>query len=1201
MVSPVNFAPVGRFPDPSPDAAKPASRAAGSGICASPALAGCLTPQHPGLLAKGETPVLLAQQVGTPTRSGNGVLNLPGSNNIRNFNRGPSRGMTSGQPTAPAGRGLSRSGQSTSGQPASGTGKVNENNAGYSSGKLGSTGAARFDLVWDLAVRAIQGRPTAVYPLPGLDMTRYELTWMREVYQGQRNDDLTPRQMEDFLALERKLDAFLQGKTATNNPQNPQPHPAQSVKAAPKQQPAAPAYPVYQGLSAAETQRAQAQGTASAHAFMAPLQAQALKESVNNITHIEQKIVQLIKLFNATQSGGKAAAPRLAALASQVQALHISLGVRVAALTAKNGQIDSFQQSFKPLEALVKQYGFSGEDIGLPGQKGLACWKDMGGLSHGISAFVQRFNQGVLLQIQAFIQQANSVVRSLDAPKAKPASGTANTTPPDSPRPEPPRPDIAPPGERLRLPGGSQSPEQVAQEQGLSVDDILRVMQEQGCTAQDAANYINGQRLAGPTGLDAPRPPSSPPDTPLASSSGVPKGTQQSRKDALVRQGNPLASGIAVYNPRTTTTSAGMGVSQSTSSDGVPTEGRLRIPVYPQGKADGRFKAALQQIQRAFPGIRLDFSRCDLSNANLSGVDLSNADLRQTNFSGATLPNSNLAGADCTEANFSDAGLAASNFTRTNLTRANLSGATLYFANLETAILKDANLVGAHRDLPENSGTPSAPTAQTSPPQLPASNPSSSPVIRLMETSEGRFEPVDSVPPLDPGQGYVVSVKSIPGEAPQIAFRPGYQATAGGDIVPNAAQTRPGPHYDLQQSVFPTSEPDPNARDGWRAITYRDDKGAERSVRAAIAAGYISLNADGTLTLTTKSGWHNKEVERIGNLNFPRNTDPRNSRLLQLDGAAAREFARLLAQATGRSVRLGDPIFEGRDAAQTIVHPEQPTAQPTSSTTRTQAAATTSTSPAQQPTPVELRQNQTLRRRRDEDLTGQNISVRVNGNDLNPAMLDVELAFPSGRTTGFTPREIAQLAGNLNGAAIHIRVIENCIQVSQSHPQLQEPNLLTIEPSQKQVSYVALKVHDKISKPLLGLALRIQQLKAAEQQGLASAELAAGRSNYYPVGYFTWPKLGFDASVPDEVFPELLEFLQSHPETTQELGLSNSALPATLMLSSILFNPDGSPNKEMQAWWKEHGVSIGLAINFGSNSPSAIRFHQQLERFGMND
>lgn len=368
--------------------------------------------------------VLLALRVGSPVRGvGGETVTSPGASKVIK--------PLPGALTEPPGRGA---GGSNSNNPSSNKGGVNDNNAGYSGGKLGSTGAARFDFVWDLAVKAIQGRPTTVYPLPGLDVNRYELTWMRDVYQG--NDNLTERQMEKFLTLERKIDAFLQGKATADNPQTT---PASSNKETPKEkQSVPPAELVYPGLSAAESTRAKALGTARAHAFLAPLQAQALKESVDKIDRMHQKILQLIKQFNATTSGGKAAVPRLAAIVDQVQALQISLGVHVAALTAKNGRMDSFLKSFKPLEALVTQYGFSGKDIGLPGQEGLNTWKSMGTLAHGIAAFVQRFNQHALPLVQGFIRDANAYVRGLDAAKANPDAKAPNGEQPGSVQPQQP-------------------------------------------------------------------------------------------------------------------------------------------------------------------------------------------------------------------------------------------------------------------------------------------------------------------------------------------------------------------------------------------------------------------------------------------------------------------------------------------------------------------------------------------------------------------------------------------------------------------------------------------------------------------------------------------------------------------------------------------------------------------------------------------
>lgn len=192
------------------------------------------------------------------------------------------------------------------------------------------------------------------------------------------------------------------------------------------------------GLSAAEIQRAKARGTASAHAFRAPREAKALQEAADAIAQTDRKMVELIKLFQATQSGGKAAAPRLAGIVDQVQALQIRLTVQVAALTAKNGRIDSFLQSFNPLDALVKQYGFSLEEVGLPGQKGADWWKYMGKLSQEMPALAQRFNQSFLPQIQQFIQKANAMVRGLDATKQldqpKVPQPVTNVTKPDQPK-----------------------------------------------------------------------------------------------------------------------------------------------------------------------------------------------------------------------------------------------------------------------------------------------------------------------------------------------------------------------------------------------------------------------------------------------------------------------------------------------------------------------------------------------------------------------------------------------------------------------------------------------------------------------------------------------------------------------------------------------------------------------------------------------
>jgi hypothetical protein len=165
-----------------------------------------------------------------------------------------------------------------------------------------------------------------------------------------------------------------------------------------------------------------------------------------------------------------------------------------------------------------------------------------------------------------------------------------------------------------------------------------------------------------------------------------------------------------------------------------------------------------------------------------------------------------------------------------------------------------------------------------------------------------------------------------------------------------------------------------------------------------------------------------------------------------------------------------------------------------------------------------------LQRRRDEDLTGQNITLEVNGNTLNPALVDTDLTFPNGKSPGFTRRRIVQRAGGLGNLVVSINVTTNQIYVTQTNTQLDAPNCLALEPRRKPIVYITLKVNDNRSKPLVCLALQIRQLKATEALGLKSVHLSAARTKNYPTGYSIWPKLGFDAEVPEEVVPELIDF-----------------------------------------------------------------------------
>ena len=87
-----------------------------------------------------------------------------------------------------------------------------------------------------------------------------------------------------------------------------------------------------------------------------------------------------------------------------------------------------------------------------------------------------------------------------------------------------------------------------------------------------------------------------------------------------------------------------------------------------------------------------DFSKAELSNAdlqsiNLKGSDLSYADLSEANLSGANLRGTDLSFADLSQANLKDA---------------DLRGALLISANLRQADLKGANLEKADYDRSTN-------------------------------------------------------------------------------------------------------------------------------------------------------------------------------------------------------------------------------------------------------------------------------------------------------------------------------------------------------------------------------------------------------------------------------------------------------------------------------------------------------------------
>jgi hypothetical protein len=107
-----------------------------------------------------------------------------------------------------------------------------------------------------------------------------------------------------------------------------------------------------------------------------------------------------------------------------------------------------------------------------------------------------------------------------------------------------------------------------------------------------------------------------------------------------------------------------------------------------------------------------DFSRIQLSKADLSTAQLAEVRLQGADLSGTLLVDADLRGADLTNANLADADLAGA-----NLTGAILTGTDLRRAELDRAVLTDAELSDAqYEDIPARSGGAAPPSTQEAPP-----------------------------------------------------------------------------------------------------------------------------------------------------------------------------------------------------------------------------------------------------------------------------------------------------------------------------------------------------------------------------------------------------------------------------------------------------------------------------------------------------
>ena len=95
--------------------------------------------------------------------------------------------------------------------------------------------------------------------------------------------------------------------------------------------------------------------------------------------------------------------------------------------------------------------------------------------------------------------------------------------------------------------------------------------------------------------------------------------------------------------------------------------------------------------------LRKDWSHCDLSYNNFSGLNLTNinfshCNLSNCNFKGANLSNSILSNANLSNSDLNTAILVDSNLEKANLTKCNISGANLSKANLTNANLTSSNI-----------------------------------------------------------------------------------------------------------------------------------------------------------------------------------------------------------------------------------------------------------------------------------------------------------------------------------------------------------------------------------------------------------------------------------------------------------------------------------------------------------------------------
>ena len=169
-----------------------------------------------------------------------------------------------------------------------------------------------------------------------------------------------------------------------------------------------------------------------------------------------------------------------------------------------------------------------------------------------------------------------------------------------------------------------------------------------------------------------------------------------------------------------------------------------------------------------------------------------------------------------------------------------------------------------------------------------------------------------------------------------------------------------------------------------------------------------------------------------------------------------------------------------------------------------------------------------------------------------------------------TGHDVAKLVGATDNSVVHVsRIAPNVVEAK-----IEDVDFMALRRLiREELGLVCENIHSRVNVPSLGTGMQMlaRQVEALVQEGAIEIRCEAVRGPGLN-GYYTWPRLGFDAVIPDEYLNEL----------PPELDGCETLLD--------LFCSDGGPE-----WWLRHGGTVNVTFDLspGSESRRVLKAYQR--------